>query len=188
MAINPIDGAKGVKSSNLPEQQTTPALQQGQHKSRRVFQVMPQASFQKLSKAEQDILRQAERITRREQRKANRAASKEEAINPNPPTANYSDPYTVVIELANMADSLDISQAPEAVLMLNQAISAFLKQIDKQEEQRAERIREEQEQDAQDQKIYQERREKEERIRQQTLERITKENQLRQQWFNDQQE
>lgn len=188
MGIDHIDGAHGSDSPSLNQNNRELTLNQGQHGSRQVFQVMPRQLFQRLTSAEKDIIRQAERLARRERRRAersNNAKSVESIIAPAEDRAqvnNFNDPYTVVLELAKLADGMNASQNPKVVVMLNETIALLLQQIRKQEEQRHERIREEQEQeqDLQDQKIYEEQSRKEEAIRERTLKRIAKENRLRQ--------
>lgn len=183
MGIDHIDGIHGSDSSSSPLNQgkVEPTLNLGQHGSRQVFQVMPQHLFQRLTSAEKDIIRQAERLARREQRRAersNNAKAVESVITPAEDRAqvnNFNDPYAVALELDKLAGGMDASQNPEVVIMLNETIAFLLKQIHKQREQHHEHLRE-----AQEEKAYEEQRQKEETIRKQALKRITEECRLRQ--------
>ncbi len=111
---------------------------------------------EKLSVAEKRALKKAEK------------AAAAEAANNNPKADNesrdYSDPYSVVIELAKIADAMDANENPEMLSMLNTMIRQFLKDIDERQEREHERQQEERDQDRINDDVQKVRREKERTI------------------------
>ncbi len=185
MSIKRTDGinkkqptGKIDKNRKQPEQK----LSMGTHGARQVLRVMPQQLFQKLTKADQDIIRQAERIARRELRRAKQQITKSVVVKEsiiksqtsNPAVVNFSDPYAVVLELARIANGMDATKNPQVVLMLSETIAQMLRDIEKQKESKAEQQQEEQEQDEQIRKFRAQQRQRKKHLR-----RIAKDNRLR---------
>ncbi|MTI14390.1 hypothetical protein [Sansalvadorimonas verongulae] len=144
----------------------------------------------KLTPGERKALRKAARLQKAAE-EAVQKTEKAEAIS----TAraemrrDYSDPFTVVLELARIADKMhpedyfDQGEYIKAVTAINTLISTLLKEIDKQQERKAEREREEHDQDVQDQKCLEERRKQEKRKEVAALKEIEHANQLREEWL-----